>query len=186
MVAPNDHWRLRARQFQRFYYHEPPLHNRELITAADLRKAYFHEPVYELSKCAPDEEAFPDTWDGDNTSLFRTVRHKCWKDVTAPPGEPEAAGTSMARASPTLEVQNAPAFAPDETEMRNTTAANDYSQSKTMRYLISVLDAPGPDGMPGGWGEEEEFPFTEKQVTRYLRWNKKQSKEHGKEESEEW
>lgn len=96
MVAPNDHWRLRARQFQRFYYHQPPLSNRELITAADLRKAYFHEPAYELSKCAPGEEAFPETWDGENTSLFRTVRHKCWKDVTAPPGEPEAAGTSVA------------------------------------------------------------------------------------------
>lgn len=55
-----------------------------------------------------------------------------------------------------------------------------------MEHLSSILDAPEPDGMPGGWGEEEEFPFTEKQFARYRRWRKKQIKEDGKEESEEW
>ncbi|KAF5986963.1 hypothetical protein FBULB1_2169 [Fusarium bulbicola] len=184
MVAPTSNGRLRARQFQRFYHHKPPLENRHLITKADLDKAYYYESVYDLDKCAPDEEEFPESWITDRKSLLHTIKHSIWQAVTIPPGESEASETSMAKAQSTAstsEDQNAPSIAPDGLEMPDTTATSSLTPTKTMKYLRSVLDTLGTDGMPGGWGEEEEFRFTNKQVARYLRWTKKEGEEPGKE-----
>ncbi|KAF5555136.1 hypothetical protein FMEXI_1656 [Fusarium mexicanum] len=181
MVAPTSNGRLRARQFQRFYHHKPPPENRDLITKADLDKAYYYESVYDLDKCAPDEEEFPESWITDRTCLRRTITHSTWQAVTIPPGESEASETSMASAASTSEDQNAPSIASDGLEMPDTTATSELTPTKTMKYLRSVLDTLGTDGMPGGWGEEEEFRFTNKQVARYLRWTKKEGEGPGKE-----
>ncbi|KAF5585366.1 hypothetical protein FPANT_7533 [Fusarium pseudoanthophilum] len=157
MTEPTENGRLRARQFQRFYHHKPPLENRDLISEADLKSAFFHEPDYELSKCAAGEVEFPPEWATKRITLLRTS------------------------ALPAPEVENVPAVAPDETESSEATATGVPPKSKTMRYLRSAVDTPGPDSMPGGWEDGEEFPFTEKQVARYLRWTKKQDGGHGKE-----
>ncbi|KAF5724315.1 hypothetical protein FMUND_961 [Fusarium mundagurra] len=180
MKPPTNLMRQRARQYQRFYYHKPPLENRDLITEFDLRKAFFHEPNYHLI-CEPDEEEIPQKWVTNRLTLVGSISSDGWKRMADPPDELEAVEASATSAPPTPKVQNAPTTTPDETESSETAAASATPPSKTMKYLRSVLDTPGPDSMPGGWDEGEEFPFTKKQVARYLRWTKKQSEGHGKE-----
>ncbi|KAF5530883.1 hypothetical protein FNAPI_13441 [Fusarium napiforme] len=184
MTEPTENGRLRARQFQRFYHHKPPLENRDLISEADLKSAFFHEPDYELSKCAVGEVEFPPEWATKRITLLRTVTNKAWSDVRNSLREAQALLNRSNSALPAPEVENVPAVTPDETESSETTAAKAQGatqRSKTMKYLRSALATPGPDSMPGGWAEGEEFPFTEKQVARYLRWTKKQDGGHGKE-----
>ncbi|KAF5606311.1 uncharacterized protein FSUBG_6144 [Fusarium subglutinans] len=181
MDARNTDRRLRARQFQRFYHHKPPLQNRDLITDAILKKANYYEPNYNLSQCAPGEVEFEPKWTENRASLRSTVNTSFWKEAFNAPEEEEASETSMASAASTSEDQNSLSIALDGPELPDTTATSDLTQTKTMKYLRSVLDTLGTDGMPGGWGEEEEFLFTNKQVARYLRWTKKEGEGPGKE-----
>ncbi|KAG9494780.1 hypothetical protein J7337_013919 [Fusarium musae] len=181
MGVPTETSRLRARQFQRFYHHKPPMNNRDLITDAILRKAEHYEPIYELSQCEAGEEEFP-PWATNRASLRSTVTAAFWREAFDALDDAQALIDHRNRTTPKRAVQNTPTVIPDETEQ--TTATGAPPKSKTMKYLRSAVDTPGPDSMPGSWDEGEEFPFSEKQVARYLRWTKKQGEGHGKEQGE--
>ncbi|KAK1749436.1 hypothetical protein QBC47DRAFT_441800 [Echria macrotheca] len=90
-----DLWKLRARQFQRYYHAEARNPHRDAITQEDLARAAALQPDFK-SKAQPDEDDWPEEWN-NRRSLTATLRHKAWREG---PDPSEAGPSSVGCESP--------------------------------------------------------------------------------------